>query len=234
MTAMDDLAWAYMNPYNTGLPMAIWIGQHGYRRPPRGIRQTIRANRQHGSIPEYIDIEEAETAGIDVETGEVTDSSLASGDLNLVRQWLTVNREVLAQEWLGKVFTHRLPYHLVKLRDSGYPPLDFRPRTSIEAFVAHLGWPMTDYVREVCDQLKSYDHFIACDNERYWKLQDGIEVYCHEVGQLDVDWSMGHLIAGNDEFNRVHCIFSFKARDARDKVMDRFHRAAHILVPGPG
>jgi hypothetical protein len=93
---------------------------------------------------------------------------------------------------------------------------------------------MTDYVREVCDQLKSYDHFIACDNERYWKLQDGIEVYCHEVGQLDVDWSMGHLIAGNDEFNRVHCIFSFKARDARDKVMDRFHRAAHILVPGPG
>jgi hypothetical protein len=45
---------------------------------------------------------------------------------------------------------------------------------------------------------------------------------------------MGHLIAGNDEFNRVHCIFSFKARDARDKVMDRFHRAAHILVPGPG
>jgi len=75
MTAMDDLAWAYMNPYNTGLPMAIWIGQHGYRRPPRGIRQTIRVNRQHGSIADYIDIEEAETAEIDVETGEVTDSN---------------------------------------------------------------------------------------------------------------------------------------------------------------
>jgi hypothetical protein len=96
---MDDLAWAYMKPYNTGLPMAIWIGQHGYRRPPRGIRQTIRVNRQHGSIPEYIDIEEAETAGIDVETGEVTDGSLASGDLDPVKQWLVVNLQFLTQEW---------------------------------------------------------------------------------------------------------------------------------------
>jgi len=233
MTAMNDLAWAYMNPYNTGLPMAIWIGQHGYRRPPRGLCQTIRVNRRHGGIPEYIDIDEAETTGIDVQTGEVTNGNLAGGDLDLVRQWLAMNREVLAQEWLGKVFTHRLPYHLVKLRDSGYPPLDFRPKTSIEAFIAQLGWPMTDYIREFCDQLKPYDHFIACDNERYWKLQDGIEVYCHEVGQLDVDWSMGHLIAGNDEFNRVHCIFSFKARDARDKVMERFARASHILKLGP-
>ena len=73
--AVDDLCWAYMNPYNTGLPMAIWIGQHGYRRPPRGLTQTIRVNRQHGSIPEYIDIEEAETAEIDVETGAVTDGN---------------------------------------------------------------------------------------------------------------------------------------------------------------
>jgi hypothetical protein len=234
MTAMDDLAWAYMNPYNIGLPMAIWIGQHGYRRPPRGIRQTIRVNRQHGSIPEYIDIEEAETAEIDVETGEVTDGSVAIADLNLARQWLTVNRDVLTQEWSGKIFKHRLTYYLVRLRDSGYPLLDFRPRSSIEAFVAHLGWPMTDYVREVCDQLTPYDHFIACDNLRYWRLQDGVEVFCHDVGRLDVDWSMGHILAGNDEFRHVYCIFSFKAREARDKVMERFRRAAHILVPGPG
>jgi hypothetical protein len=234
MTAMDDLAWAYMNPYNTGLPMAIWIGQHGYRRPPRGIRHTIRVNRQHGSIPDYIDIEEAETAGIDVETGEMADGSLASGDLNLIRQWLTANRDVLDQEWSGKLFKHRLTYYLVKLRDSGYPPLDFRPRTSIEAFVAHLGWPMTAYVREVCDQLTPYDHFIACDNLRYWRLQDGVENYCHEVGQLDVEWSMGHVLVGTDEFRHVYCIFAFKDCNARDRVMDRFHRAAHILVPGPG
>src|SRR3954465_4853823 len=38
---------------------------------PRGLRQTIRVNRRHGGIPEYIDIEEAETAEVDVETGEV-------------------------------------------------------------------------------------------------------------------------------------------------------------------
>jgi hypothetical protein len=214
--------------------MAIWIGQHGYRRPPRSIRQTIRVNRRHGSIPEYIDIEEAETVGIDVETGEVTDGSVAIADLNLARQWLTVNRDVLTQEWSGKIFKHRLTYYLVRLRDSGYPLLDFRPRSSIEAFVAHLGWPMTDYVREVCDQLTPYDHFIACDNLRYWRLQDGVEVFCHDVGRLDVDWSMGHILAGNDEFRHVYCIFSFKAREARDKVMERFRRAAHILVPGPG
>ena len=73
--AVDDLCWAYMNPYNTGLPMAIWIGQHGYRRPPRGLTQTIRVNGQHGSVPEYIDIKEAETAEIDVETGAVTDGN---------------------------------------------------------------------------------------------------------------------------------------------------------------
>ncbi|UEM23103.1 hypothetical protein JL100_010290 [Skermanella mucosa] len=231
---MNDLIWAYMNPYNTGLPMAIWIGQHGCRRPPRGLRQPIRANQQHGSIPKYIDIEEAETAEIEVESGEVTQGSLTGDDFNLVRQWLTSNREVLAKEWLGKIFTHLLPYHLIKLHDSGYPPLDFRPRTSIEAFVAHLGWPMTDYVREVCDHLRSYNHFIACDNDRYWRLQDGIESFCYKVGRLDVDWSMGHLIVGDDEFTRVYCVFAFRSRDARDAVMVRFRRAAHILVPGPG
>ena len=96
---MDDLAWANLNPYNTGLPMAIWISQHGYRRPPRGTRQTIPVNRQHGSIADYIDIEEAETAEIDVETAEVTDGSLASGDLDPVKQWLVVNLQFLAQEW---------------------------------------------------------------------------------------------------------------------------------------
>ena len=56
-------------------------------------------NRWHGSIPEYIDIEEAETAEIDVETGEVPAGSLASGDLDLVKQWLVVNLQFLAQEW---------------------------------------------------------------------------------------------------------------------------------------
>jgi hypothetical protein len=55
--------------------------------------------RWHGSIPKYIDIEEAETAEIDVETGEVTDGSLASGDLDPVKQWLVVNLQFLGQEW---------------------------------------------------------------------------------------------------------------------------------------
>lgn len=92
---------------------------------------------------------------------------------------------------------------------------------------------MTDRVREVCDQLTPYDHFIACDNLRYWRLQDGIEVFCHEVGKLDVDWSMCHVRVGNDEFKHVYCIFAFKARDVRNTVTARFRRATHILVSGP-
>ena len=37
--------------------------------------------------------------GIYVETGDVTDGSLASGDLDPIRQWLVVNRQFLARDW---------------------------------------------------------------------------------------------------------------------------------------
>jgi hypothetical protein len=37
--------------------------------------------------------------GIYFENGDVTDGSFASGDLDLIRQWLVVNRQFLTQEW---------------------------------------------------------------------------------------------------------------------------------------
>jgi hypothetical protein len=230
---MDELCWAYMNPHKTGLPMAIWISQHETRRPPRGLRHTLRVNQNHGSIPKYIDIEEAVTAEINVESGELTGGDLADSDLDLVRQWLDQNRNTLTEHWLNQIWTFDLPYHLVKLRDTGYPPLDFRIRTSVEAFIAELGWPMTSYVREACDGLAEYNYFIACDNDRYWRLKNGIEIYCGHVATLDQDWSMAAVLVGDDEFRTVCCIFAFKSRGVRDQVMERFARASHILKPGP-
>lgn len=217
--------WDILRPHSTGLPMPVWIGQRPATNHPPRIR-VARAHRWD------VDPADAVTVMIGPEI-EPVDGDLNARDIALVTAWVGLNRTVLVDHWIGKLWLGELAYRMQKLEGTGYPVIDDEIRTPIEACVASLKWPMGEELRNVCDSLAHYSCFIIVDNNRLWKVQDAIEVFCRRFGRLDRDWSMGHVLIKADALGRFYCVFAFTDRTQQMAVLDHFRSIAHRLAAWP-
>ncbi|HYF86186.1 hypothetical protein [Azospirillum sp.] len=217
--------WGVLRPYNTGLPMSVWIDQ---RIAPEELPMILVAHT-HSPDANIVDT----TKVLINPAAQTTEGSLEPQDHEFVAAWITLNAKILVALWNHRISAFDLPYLLQKLEGTGYPVIDYPVCTPIEACVASMGWPMTPHIREVCDGLAPYSHFITVDNNRLWELQDDIEVFCGRLGQLDQEWSMGHVWIHDDELALIYCVFAFVNHAQQEAVVKHFQCVAHHLIAWP-
>lgn len=220
-----DPEWEILCPHSTGLPMPVWISQ----RTAAGYPPHIRVARAHRS-----DVNPADAIVVVIGPEiEPINGDLNAPDIALVTAWIGLNRTTLLDVWTGKLWQDELAYRLQRLECTGQPAIDDEIRTPIEACAASFKWPMTGELRHMCDSLASYSYFIIVDNCRLAMLQDNIEVFCHRLGCLEQDWTMGHISINADALSRFYCVFAFTDRSQQAAVLEHFRSVAHCLALWP-
>jgi hypothetical protein len=95
----DDLFdMANLSPTLTGLPMIVWISERGRARHDARVKVSLVHGRR---------VRPNRTASVSVRpTVEiVAGPELDRGDMELVRQWIELNREAIIAYWNGDLLT---------------------------------------------------------------------------------------------------------------------------------
>jgi hypothetical protein len=109
VTAPEPLfEMANLRPASTGLPMVIWVSEKGRAR--HGPR--IKVSRKHG---DRMDIRNTVSVTIDGPP-RVIGEGLAAGDLDLVSDYISRNRDALLAYWHGEIDTVELISRLRPIR----------------------------------------------------------------------------------------------------------------------
>jgi ubiquinone biosynthesis protein UbiJ len=88
-----DLANLY--PRHTGLPFVVWISMQGNARHDVRVKVSLSPKAQPGEMISVALRPEA----------RVIDGDLSAEQLQLLTQWIELNREVLLQYWTGDIDT---------------------------------------------------------------------------------------------------------------------------------
>ena len=111
--ATDDLfEMANLSPTLTGLPMVVWISERGRARHDARVKVSLVHGRR--ARPDR-------TASVSVRpTVEiVAGRELERRDMDLVRQWIELNREAIIAYWNGDLLTDEVIGRLKPVPSSG-------------------------------------------------------------------------------------------------------------------
>lgn len=93
---LEDWAAVKLVPRITGLPMAVWITENdGYQHDVR-----VKVSPLHGGRGSW---RTAPSIGVRPQPHEIVPGSLQAADVALVRQWITLNRDVILAFWDGLI-----------------------------------------------------------------------------------------------------------------------------------
>jgi hypothetical protein len=89
---------ANLSPSLTGLPMVVWISERGGARHDARIKVSlVHGRRAHPH--------QSASVSLRPEMKVVAGPTLDARDLELVRKWIELNREVLLAYWNGDLLT---------------------------------------------------------------------------------------------------------------------------------
>src|ERR1700733_9960894 len=92
-TSDDLFLMSNLAPDDTGLPFVVWISVRGKARHDIWVR----VSRTFKIVP-------SEMASVAIQPDvHVVEGVMSTSDLNLFRQWVELNRDVLIQHWDGEV-----------------------------------------------------------------------------------------------------------------------------------
>ena len=96
--AVDLFEMANLSPTLTGLPMVVWISERGRARHDARVKVSLVHGRRARAD---------RTASVSVRptVGVVAGPQLDGRDLELVRQWIELNREAILAYWNGDLLT---------------------------------------------------------------------------------------------------------------------------------
>ena len=109
----DDLfEMANLSPTLTGLPMIVWISERGRARHDARVKVSLVHGRR--ARPDR-------TASVSVRPAVkiVAGPEIDRRDLELVRQWIELNREAIIAYWNGDLLTDEV---IARLRPIASPP----------------------------------------------------------------------------------------------------------------
>lgn len=94
----DFFLMASLAPEDTGLPMVVWISERGRSRHDARVRIALRHGRDLRPDP-------SAWVAVQPDVRVVVGSGLRPNDLDLVRRWIELNREVVLGYWNGDLST---------------------------------------------------------------------------------------------------------------------------------
>ena len=107
---LDLYLMANIRPESSGLPMIIWVSEHGNAR--HGPR--IKVSLQHGTK-----LDPYRTASVSIEdVPELVAGNLSPPDLRAVQEYVRLNRATLLAYWTGEIDTVKLASRLKALSPS--------------------------------------------------------------------------------------------------------------------
>jgi hypothetical protein len=104
---LDLYLLANIRPESSGLPMTIWVSEHGNARhgPP------IKVSLQHGDK-----LDPYHTASVSIgDDPELVAGNLGPQELRAVQAYVRLNKTVLLAYWSGEIDTFKLASHLKAL-----------------------------------------------------------------------------------------------------------------------
>jgi hypothetical protein len=104
----DFFDTANLSPTLTGLPMVVWISEHGRARHDARVKVSlVHGRRAHPDQTASVSVRPA----VDVIAGRPLDPR----DLTLVRQWIELNRDTILAYWNGDLLTDEVIARLVPI-----------------------------------------------------------------------------------------------------------------------
>jgi Domain of unknown function (DUF4160) len=99
--AGDPFDMANLSPTLTGLPMIVWISERGRARHDARVKVSlVHGRRAHPNRTASVSVRPT----IEIVAGPELDR----GDMELVRQWIELNREAIIGYWNGDLLTDEI------------------------------------------------------------------------------------------------------------------------------
>src|SRR5687767_10726411 len=93
----DLFGMANLSPTLTGLPMIVWISERGTARHDVRVEALVHGRRAHPERTVSVSVRPT----VEIVAGPALDAR----DMELVRQWIEVNREAIVAYWNGDLLT---------------------------------------------------------------------------------------------------------------------------------